>query len=191
MPISPYGVSKLQCEDMIRKCAAERGLKFVNLRYFNAAGADPDGEIGEDHKRESRLIPLALDAASGRKPCINLFGTDYDTPDGTAIRDYVHVCDLASAHVAALHRLLDGGSGVAMNLGTASGHSVRSVLATVERITGLKVPLRITAARPGDPGVLIADAEAAQQMLRWRPLQSSLDVMVTDAWAWHRRRFGN
>ena len=188
-PISPYGVSKLRCEDMIREHAAEHGLKFISLRYFNAAGADTGGEIGEDHERESRLIPLALDAASGRKPCISLFGTDYDTPDRTAIRDYIHVCDLASAHVAALHRLLEGGCSVAMNLGTASGHSVRNVLDAVERVTGLKVPVLTAAARPGDPAVLIADAGVAREVLGWRPVRSSLHIMIADAWAWHRHRF--
>lgn len=188
-PINPYGASKARCEEMMRELATDAGLEFVALRYFNAAGADPDGKIGEDHERESRLIPIALDAVSGRRPYINLFGTEYDTPDGTAIRDYIHVTDLAAAHVAALQYLLKGGASVSLNLGTNIGHSVRRVLETVEQVTGLKLPVRICAARPGDPPVLVADASAAARVLGWTPVRSELSRMIADAWAWHRRRF--
>lgn len=188
-PISVYGETKLECERMIGEFASRGSLAFVNLRYFNAAGADPSGNIGEDHERETRLIPLALDAASGRKPYLSLFGTEYDTPDRTAIRDYVHVCDLAAAHVAALDHLIGGGKSISLNLGTERGYSVREVLDEIEIVTGLPVPVQIREARPGDPPVLVADSRKAQTVLNWQPCHSSLRRIIADAWLWHGNRF--
>jgi UDP-arabinose 4-epimerase len=183
-PINPYGESKLMVERMLRWFAEAHGTRYAALRYFNAAGADPEGEIGEDHDPETHLIPLVLDAAMGARPHIEIFGTDYPTPDGTAIRDYIHVQDLAEAHVLALDRLLAGAPPMALNLGTGRGHSVREVIAAVERVTGTRVPRRETARRPGDPAVLVADPRLAQEALGWRPALSDLDRIVFTAFRW-------
>jgi UDP-glucose-4-epimerase GalE len=158
------------------------------LRYFNAAGADPDGEIGEDHDPETHLIPLVLDAASGRRENISVFGTDYDTPDGTCIRDYIHVTDLAQAHVLALKALREGGPSDFYNLGNERGFSVREVIAAAERATGLTIPVKETARREGDPAALVADATKARQTLGWNPQHAELDEMVRTAWAWHQKQ---
>jgi UDP-glucose-4-epimerase GalE len=164
------------------------GIGSVSLRYFNAAGADPDGETGEAHDPETHLIPLVLDAALGRRPDVQVFGTDYETRDGTAIRDYIHVTDLADAHVKAIQYLEGGGETTAINLGTGAGHTVKEVVEAVERVTGRKVPRREVDRRAGDPPSLVADAHRAGATLGWRPQMSDLDSIVRTAWNWHRQR---
>jgi len=166
-------------------------LKSVRLRYFNAAGADPTREIGEDHDPETHLIPLILDAASGLKSTVQVFGTDYQTPDGTAIRDYVHVSDLAHAHVLALQYLLDGGDSIALNLASGKGSSVREVIDTACAVTGARINVRDSWRRPGDPSILVADATRAGELLGWSAKRSDLATIITDAWHWHRARFGD
>jgi len=188
-PVNPYGHTKLVCEAMIRAFGKAYGIRSACLRYFNAAGADSAGELGEDHARETRLIPLALDAVTGRRPPLFLYGTDYDTKDGTAIRDYIHVEDLARGHLAALEHLMKGGPSLALNLGTGCGASVKEVLDTIRHVTGCEVPLRIADRRPGDPAVLVADASRALDVLGWNAARSNLDLIVEDAWRWHKRRF--
>jgi UDP-glucose-4-epimerase GalE len=185
-PINPYGVSKLFFENVLEAYERAYGLRSVRLRYFNAAGADESGEIGELHDPELRLIPMALAAAAGSGPEINVFGTDYSTPDGTCIRDYVHVNDLAEAHVRALKHLADGGESLTLNLGTGEGFSVLQVLAMVQEVTGNAVPWRASPRRPGDPPVLIADPSGAQQILRWKA-EHSLSSIVATAWNWMQK----
>jgi UDP-glucose 4-epimerase len=155
------------------------------LRYFNAAGADPDGEIGESHDQETHLIPLIMHAALGRRPHVEIYGTDYPTPDGTAIRDYIHVTDLAAAHVRALEYLAGGGESRALNLGTGQGYSVREVINAVGKISPRPVPFREGPRREGDPPVLLADASHAGMALGWRPQHSGLEAIIQDAWNWH------
>ena len=184
-PVNPYGESKLFIERVLHAYGHAYGMRWIDLRYFNAAGADPDGELGEDHDPETHLIPLIAAAALGQRPCIDVFGTDYPTPDGTAIRDFVHVTDLADAHVRALRHLKDGGDSVALNLGTGAGHSVREVIATVEQVGRRSVPVREASRRPGDPPALVADARRAQTVLGWHPQYAALDVIVRTAWDWH------
>jgi len=184
-PINPYGDSKLFVEKMLRWYAGAYGLGYTCLRYFNAAGADPDGEIGEDHTPETHLIPLVIGAALGKAPPLEIFGTDYDTPDGTAVRDYVHVSDLADAHVRAVERLLAGGDNTALNLGTGRGYSIREVVAAVESISGTRVPAVDGPRRPGDPAALVADPRSAQAVLGWSPGKSDLETIVRTAWDWH------
>ena len=186
-PISPYGASKLMTERMLADFGAAHGLHAIALRYFNAAGADPDGEIGEDHTPETHLIPLVITAAAGRRPAVQVFGDDYPTPDGTCIRDYVHVSDLADAHVRALQALERGQGPVACNLGTGRGWSVRDIIGAVERVSGRPVPVVMGARRPGDPAVLIASAARAASVLGWKPRWPNLDDIVRTAWAWHTR----
>src|SRR3954453_19995771 len=157
-PVNPYGRSKLMVEQILADVAAARGLRYAALRYFNAAGADPDGELGENHQPETHLIPLVLQAAYGQRPDITVFGTDYDTPDGTCVRDYVHVADLAEAHALALRRLLGGGESLVANLGTGRGFPVREMIDTVGRVPGRPIPVKPAGRRPGDPAVLVADA---------------------------------
>ena len=183
-PVSPYGDAKLMVERLLHWYGIAHQFACVPLRYFNAAGADPEGELGEDHEPETHLIPLALSAALGRRPCLEIFGTDYDTPDGTAIRDYLHVTDLAAAHLAALRYLDAGGPNAAFNLGTGRGYSVREVMAMVETVSGRKVPVREVARRAGDPPQLIADASRAARELKWHPSHSGLEEIVRTAWAW-------
>jgi UDP-glucose-4-epimerase GalE len=187
-PINPYGDTKLIVERMLHWYGGAYGLAACALRYFNAAGADPDGEIGEDHDPETHLIPLVLDAALGRRPQIDIYGSDYPTRDGTAVRDYIHVQDLAAAHVRAIAYLQDGGGSVAMNLGTGRGHTVREVVDTAERITGRKVPRRYVARRAGDPPELVADPRRAREVLGWQAELSDLDSIIGTAWAWHVRK---
>ena len=187
-PVNPYGASKLMFERMLADLGSAHDLSSVVLRYFNAAGADPDAEIGEDHDPETYLIPLVLDAASGRREHVTVLGTDYETPDGTCVRDYVHVSDLADAHVKALRHLENGGGSAAFNLGTGHGYSVREVIDTAARITGRKVPVIEGARRPGDPAVLVADAARAREQLTWQPRHSDLDQIIATAWAWHQKR---
>ena len=186
-PLNPYGETKLAIERALPWYAAAYGLRYAALRYFNAAGADPDGEIGEDHEPETHLIPLVLRAALGRGAPIEIYGTDYPTPDGTAIRDYIHVSDLADAHLRALGHLAAGGDSVALNLGTGRGHSVREVIAAVERIGGRPVPRREAARRPGDPPELVADPALALSRLGWQARNSDLDTIIATALAWETR----
>jgi UDP-arabinose 4-epimerase len=186
-PVNPYGASKLMVEQMLGWIEAAHGITHAILRYFNAAGADPDGEIGEDHHPETHLIPLVLQTALGKRPAIDIFGADWPTPDGTCIRDYIHVTDLADAHVKALQHLLGGGASLALNLGAGRGHSVREVIDTVARVTGRPVPSRETGRREGDPAILVADPTAAKAALGWAPTMSDLDPIVETAWRWTRR----
>src|SRR5262249_4469283 len=188
-PINPYGFTKLACERMMDDFGRAHGLKSARLRYFNAAGADPTGEIGEDHDPETHLIPLALNAAANASAPVLVFGTDYPTPDGTAIRDYVHVCDLARAHVLALHYLLDGGDAMAVNLASGHSASVREVIEAASAITGIKVHARDVGRRPGDPSTLVSEATRARELLGWSAEHSGLATIITDAWQWHSRRF--
>jgi UDP-arabinose 4-epimerase len=184
-PINPYGASKLMIENVLRWYGKAYNLRSVILRYFNAAGADPEGEIGEDHSPETHLIPLVIAAAQGKAPEIEIFGTDYDTKDGTAVRDYIHVCDLAAAHVKAVSHLLLGGPEDQVNLGTGRGHTIREVISSVEEVSGRSVPYRQGPRRAGDPAALVADSTKAETMLGWRPKFSELRTMVESAWRWH------
>lgn len=191
VPVSPYGESKLMAERMIAWCARAYGLTATALRYFNAAGADPDGELGEVHEPETHLIPLAIAAALGRVPRLEIYGGDYPTPDGTAVRDYVHVADLADAHVRALERPGPQGAMRVYNVGAGQGASVREVVAMVERVGGRTIPLVEGGRRPGDPPVLLAEVGKAERELGWRPSRSSLKAIVQGAWAWHVRNPGD
>ncbi len=190
-PINPYGRSKLMVEQILRDYDAAYGIKFVSLRYFNAAGADPEGGIGEDHTPETHLIPLLLDVALGRRPFITIYGDDYPTPDGTCIRDYIHVTDLAQAHVLGLKYLEAGGESEAFNLGNGSGFSVKEVHAMAERITGKPIKAIIGERRAGDPARLIGSAEKAKHVLGWRPQLADLESIIRTAWQWHQERFGH
>ena len=180
-PVNPYGRTKLYCEEMLRDMDAAHGLRYAALRYFNAAGADPEGELRERHDPETHVIPLALMAAAGRRPEFFVNGTDYDTPDGTCLRDFVHVHDLARAHVAALARLESGALSFAVNLGSGTGHSVNEVITAVEKLSGRKLPVRRGPRRPGDPPALVADPAAARSLLGWRADRSALGTIVRDA----------
>jgi UDP-glucose-4-epimerase GalE len=185
-PVNPYGESKLMVEKLLRWFDQVHGFRSVVLRYFNAAGADPDGELGEEHDPETHLIPLAIAAALGQNPGLEIYGTDYDTPDGTAIRDYLHVTDLADAHLESIKYLAAGGTSTALNLGTGSGHSVREVVAMVDRVSGRTTPVREVARRAGDPPRLIASAGKAAAVLGWRP-RRGLEEMIRTAWTWKTR----
>jgi UDP-arabinose 4-epimerase len=190
-PINPYGTSKYMVECMLADFAPAYGLKSLALRYFNAAGADPDGEIGEDHGPETHLIPRVLDVAMGRSETVTIFGDDYDTPDGTCVRDYIHVNDLADAHIRGLEYLLGGGATAFLNLGTGHGYSVREVVEAARNVTGRDFPVQRAARRAGDSTALVADARAAERTLAWRAQYSALDSLIGDAWNWHRRHFGS
>ena len=183
LPVNPYGVTKLFFERALEAYDAAYGLHFAALRYFNAAGCDDSGEIGELHEPETHLIPSALQAVTGARPELELYGTDYPTPDGTCIRDYIHVTDLAEAHLLALKHLANGGSSVALNLGSGSGSSVKEVLDAVEKVTGRPVPKRMAPRRAGDPPALVADPTRAQNLLQWKATRS-LDEIVRTAWQW-------
>ena len=187
-PINPYGRTKFVMEWMLEDFAAAHGLHWMALRYFNAAGCDPDGETGECHDPETHLIPNVLRAIDGQIPALRLFGDDYDTPDGTCIRDYVHVSDLASAHVLALEHLARGGASLPLNLGTGVGVSVREIVETAGRVTGKPVPYAIEGRRPGDPARLVADASQAMRVLGWEPQYADLEAIIATAWAWHQKR---
>jgi UDP-arabinose 4-epimerase len=187
-PVNPYGESKLFSERLLHWYSQAYGLRSLSLRYFNAAGADPDGELGEEHDPETHLIPLIIGAVLGRQPPVRVFGTDYDTPDGTAIRDYIHVMDLADAHVRGLAYLTGGGETAALNLGTGRGHSVLDVIRTVERVGGRPVPRVDSPRRPGDPPQLVADAGRARAVLGWTPAYADLEVIVEHAWSWGQSR---
>ena len=186
-PINPYGRSKWFVEQMLEDYDHAHGLKSVCLRYFNAAGADPDGEIGERHEPETHLVPLILQVASGRRSQIGVYGDDYPTPDGTCVRDYVHVADLCDAHLLALRQLLEGSGSARYNLGNGNGFSVREVLDTARRITGHSIPATILPRRAGDPPSLVADSSAARATLGWTPRYPELDMIVAHAWACEQR----
>ncbi len=187
IPVNPYGETKLMVEKALHWYAKAHGINSVALRYFNAAGADPEGDIGESHLPETHLIPLILDAALGRRAAIDIYGTDYPTEDGSCVRDYIHVADLADAHVRALDYLIEGGETTQVNLGTGMGYSVREVIAAVERVTGKRVPRREMPRRAGDPAVLVADPSKARRVLGWLPTNSDLDTIIHTAWTWHLR----
>jgi UDP-arabinose 4-epimerase len=187
-PINPYGMSKLMVERMLADFDVAHALRSISLRYFNAAGADPEGEIGECHDPETHLIPLVLDAAAGLRPHITVFGDDYDTPDGTCIRDYIHVSDLADAHVLALRALETGMASAAYNLGNGQGFSVREVVDCGRRVSGREIPERKGARRAGDPPVLVGDASRIRQELGWQPRHSELASIIESAWRWHLTR---
>jgi len=189
-PINPYGESKLFAERMLHWYGEAYGMRGMALRYFNAAGADPKGEIGEDHDPETHLIPLVMHAALGKRSHIDIYGTDYPTPDGTAIRDYVHVTDLAEAHVLALRHLIDGRPGVALNLSAGRGHSIQEVITEVERVSELQVPIHEAPRRAGDPAVLVGDPARAEEVLGWRAVHSTLESIIQTAWTWQKRAAG-
>jgi len=187
-PLNPYGESKLMAEKLLRWYGDIYGIKWMALRYFNAAGADPDGEIGENHEPETRLIPLVLEAALDPTHPVCVFGSDYPTADGTAMRDYIHVADLSEAHVRALRYLRDGGESCPLNLGTGKGQSVRQVIETVAAVTGRRPAVREMDRRPGDPPELVADASRACHLLGWKPVSSSPSRIVETAWNWRLKR---
>jgi len=189
-PINPYGESKLMAEHLMRDFGAAHGLRTICLRYFNAAGADPEGETGEAHDPETHLIPLVLDAAAGVRPDVTVFGDDYPTPDGTCIRDYIHVTDLAQAHVLALQALQAGAPSAAYNAGNGKGFSVRQVLDTVEQVTGRKAPVRFGPRRDGDAVALVGDASRIRSELGWQPQHADLGEIIETAWRWHQRQQG-
>lgn len=187
-PINPYGRTKLVMEWMLEDFATAHGLNWVSLRYFNAAGADPEGEVGECHDPETHLIPNVLRAIDGDIPALRLFGDDYDTPDGTCIRDYIHVSDLAAAHVLALEYLQAGKASIAMNLGSGTGISVREILDAAHKITARPVPHSIEARRAGDPPRLVADSRLARQKLGWEMRYSDIETIIDTAWKWYNKK---
>jgi len=186
LPVNPYGQTKFFVEKILQDYDRAYGLKFISLRYFNAAGADPDGELGEMHNPETHLIPNILSAILGKKECLEIFGTDFPTPDGTAVRDYIHVTDLSSAHVLALQRLLTSSQSEFINLGTNKGYSVREIIAKTEDITGKKVPSRRKSRREGDVPVLLASKEKAERLLGWKLRYSEIETIIATAWEWHK-----
>jgi UDP-glucose 4-epimerase len=189
-PINPYGRSKLMIEQVLEDYDRAYGLKSVCLRYFNAAGADPEGELGERHDPETHLIPLVLQAASGRRAEIAVFGRDYDTPDGTCIRDYIHINDLCEAHWLALQSLMQGAGSQGYNLGNGAGFSVQEVIDAARRVTGRPIAVRDAPRREGDPARLVADATLARQQLAWAPQFSDLETIVAHAWEWEQKTSG-
>lgn len=186
-PTSPYGATKFTVERMLADNAAASDFRYVSLRYFNAAGADPSGRIGERHHPETHLIPLVLKVATGERESIQLYGTDYPTSDGTCIRDYVHVSDLAQAHLLALEHLLKEGDSAVYNLGNNKGYSVREVVETARRISKHAIPAAEAARRPGDPAFLVADSSKIRRELGWQPRYESLEAIIETAWAWHQK----
>ncbi len=186
-PINPYGASKLMVEQVLGDLDHAHGLRSVCLRYFNAAGADPGGELGERHDPETHLIPLVLQAASGRRQHISVFGRDYDTPDGTCVRDYIHVNDLCQAHLRALEHLAGGAPSAAFNLGNGQGFSVQEVIDTARAVTGMAIPVVDAERRAGDPAVLVADSQQARQVLNWTPQLAELSTIIEHAWHWEQR----
>jgi UDP-glucose 4-epimerase len=184
-PINPYGRGKLMVETVLKDYSNAYGLKYASLRYFNAAGADPDAEIGELHDPETHLIPLVLDVAAGKREDVKIFGTDYDTPDGTCIRDYIHVTDLAEAHILALEYLQNGGKSDVFNLGNGNGFSVKEVIETARKITGKDIKAVEADRRPGDPPVLVGSSSKAKETLNWNPKYDELSKIIETAWKWH------
>jgi len=189
-PINPYGASKLMVERILADFDVAYHLKSVIFRYFNAAGADPSGLLGEDHNPETHLLPLVLMTALGKRESVSIFGTDYPTPDGTCIRDYIHVCDLADAHVLGLEYLLKGGDSNIFNLGNGSGFSVREAIETAKEVTGKEIKAIECDRRPGDPPMLVGSSEKARTTLGWQPQYLDLKAIITHAWKWHQKRHG-
>ena len=185
-PTNPYGETKLAMEKMFKWTAEAHGLRYVSLRYFNACGADESGTIGEAHNPESHLIPLILQVPNGKRETISIYGTDYDTPDGTCIRDYIHVTDLAQAHILAVQYLNNGGESDIFNLGNGVGYSVREVIETARKVTGHPIPATETSRRAGDPARLVASSEKAKKILGWKPVHDSLEEIISSAWNWHK-----
>jgi UDP-glucose 4-epimerase len=186
-PTNPYGATKLAVERMLQDASAASGLRYSCLRYFNAAGADASGDIGERHQPETHLIPLVLQVATGERETISIFGTDYPTPDGTCLRDYVHVSDLTQAHLLALEALLNDGGNAIYNLGNSTGYSVKQVIDTAREITGHAIPAMVAERRAGDPAVLVADSSRIRSGLGWKPEYESLAAIIRSAWDWHRK----
>ena len=189
-PVNPYGATKLVCERMMEDFDSAYGIKSFRLRYFNAAGGDPDAEVGEHRENETHVIPLLLDTVAGRREQFHIYGSDYPTPDGTAVRDFIHIMDIADAHLRALDFLFEKKLSDYANLGTGVGNSVLQVVETVENIAGIKVPHTVKARRAGDPAELVARTDKAGALLGWEPKHSDLSRIVEDAWHWHNRRFG-
>ncbi|WP_299304865.1 UDP-glucose 4-epimerase GalE [uncultured Litoreibacter sp.] len=185
-PLNAYGASKRAIEDVLDNFSASHGLEHVTFRYFNVAGADPEGEVGEFHQPETHLIPLVMDAIDGKRDALTVYGTDYDTPDGTCIRDYVHVMDLVDAHILGLNWLLEGKGNAVFNLGTGTGFSVREVIDSSRTITNKSVPVVEGARRAGDATKLVSGSAAARDLLGWDPKRSTMEAMVSDAWRWHQ-----
>ena len=183
-PTNPYGATKLAIENMLKWCDCAYNIRYVALRYFNAAGSDTEAGIGEDHNPESHLIPLVMKTALGQRDHIGIFGEDYPTPDGTCVRDYIHVKDLAEAHLLALEYLDRGGKSDVFNLGSGNGYSVREIIDTARRVTGREIPAKVEPRRAGDPSVLIASHKKAVEVLGWQPVRG-LEEIISDAWAWH------
>jgi len=186
-PVNPYGKTKLMVEQILEDYGQAYGIKYVNLRYFNAAGADPDGEIGECHEPETHLIPLAIYAALGKRQSLAIYGTDYPTQDGTCVRDYIHVNDLADAHIRALEYLRDTGKSATFNLGTENGYSVREIIDQVKRVSKRDFEVRELARRPGDPPVLVSSNNKATTLLGWKPRYDTIESVIKTAWDWHSR----
>lgn len=186
-PANPYGFSKLTFEGMLTAYSQAYGLNFISLRYFNAAGADPERKIGEDHRPETHLIPVLLQTALGLRECFQVYGTDYPTFDGTCIRDYIHVTDLSQAHLLALDALEHGATSAVYNLGNGNGYSNRQVIEAVQKVTGVEIPVEEAPRRPGDPAVLVASSEKIQAELGWRPKFPELEEIIATAWEWHRQ----
>jgi UDP-glucose 4-epimerase len=187
-PINPYGATKLMVERILQDFDQAYDFRSVCLRYFNAAGADPEGNLGEDHNPETHLIPLVLQTALGHRQSVSVFGTDYDTPDGSCIRDYIHVLDIAQAHILALEYLIDNGATDFFNLGNGSGFSVKEVIETARKITGKEIKAELSDRRPGDPPSLVGSGAKAQKILGWQPAYSNLDDIISHAWQWHQKR---
>ncbi len=185
-PTNPYGETKLAMEKMFKWTAEAHGLRYVSLRYFNACGADESGTIGEAHNPESHLIPLILQVPNGKRETISIYGTDYDTPNGTCIRDYIHVTDLAQAHILAVQYLNNGGESDIFNLGNGVGYSVREVIETARKVTGHPIPATESSRRAGDPARLVASSEKAKKILGWKPVHDSLEEIISSAWNWHK-----
>ncbi|PIG92128.1 UDP-glucose 4-epimerase GalE [Gloeocapsopsis sp. IPPAS B-1203] len=189
-PINPYGATKLMVERILKDFSPAYGLQSVCFRYFNAAGADPNGLLGEDHNPETHLIPLVLQTALGQRESVSIYGTDYATPDGTCIRDYIHVTDLADAHILGLEYLMQGGETTVFNLGNGNGFSVKQVIDTAQTVTGKEIKVESSDRRPGDPPILVGSSEKARKILGWEPQYSDLKDIITHAWRWHQQRHG-
>jgi UDP-glucose 4-epimerase len=186
IPTNTYGETKLTMEKMISWCEKAFDLKFVSLRYFNVASARSDGQIGEDHNPETHLIPVVLEAALGKRPAVTVFGQDYDTVDGTCVRDYIHVEDLIDAHLLALQYLQNGGESNVFNLGSSQGFSVKEIIECAKEVTGIDIPVQFGERRSGDPSTLIASSEKARHVLGWNPTRTSIQRIIRDAWNWHQ-----
>lgn len=186
LPTNTYGETKLAMEKMMAWCEKAFDLKYVSLRYFNVASARSDGQIGEDHNPETHLIPVVLEAALGKRPAVTVFGEDYDTADGTCVRDYIHVEDLIEAHILALRYLQNGGDSNYFNLGSSQGFSVKEIIETAKEVTGIDIPVKIGERRSGDPSTLIASSDKAKRVLGWNPTRTSIQQIISDAWNWHK-----